>query len=136
MLVVGKMSPQLGCQRDEFQRGIDDGSRYSLFRKMLISTVRCIARREALLFEVEKEGEACSRRFLSETRTGVREEDVACLLRLLDQVCAHEKFLLVSTNAWDERFVFTSFCSKRGQIGARPSAVLDRPITCVLVVSP
>lgn len=65
--------------------------RCALFRKILIATARCIARREALLFEAEKEGDACSRRFLSETRTSVREEDVACLLRLLDQVRAHEK---------------------------------------------
>lgn len=47
---------------------------------------RCIARREALLFEVEREGVASSRRFLSETRTDVEEADVVSLLRLLDQV--------------------------------------------------
>lgn len=49
-------------------------------------TGRCIAKRESLLSEVEKEGTACSRRFLSETRTVVDERDVASLLRLLDQV--------------------------------------------------
>lgn len=53
---------------------------------MIVRTGRCIAKRETLLFEAEKEGVACSRRFLSETRTQVDEGDVAGLLGLLDQV--------------------------------------------------
>lgn len=58
---------------------------------MILRTARCIAKRETLLFEAEKEGVACSRRFLSETRTEVDEGDVAGLLRLLDQVWEIER---------------------------------------------
>lgn len=39
-----------------------------------------------MLFEAQREGLACSGRFLSETRTDVEEGDVVSLLRLLDQV--------------------------------------------------
>lgn len=53
---------------------------------MTIRAARCIAKRETLLFEAEGEGVACSRRFLSETRTEVYEGDVVALLTLLDQV--------------------------------------------------
>lgn len=54
--------------------------------RTLASCARCIARRETLLSEVEKEATACSSRFLSETRTNVEDRDVVSLIRLLDQV--------------------------------------------------
>lgn len=54
--------------------------------EMIARVARCIAKRETLLSEAEREGVASSRRFLSETRTEVEEGDVAGLLSLLDQV--------------------------------------------------
>lgn len=59
---------------------------YRVGHGMVFRTTRCIAKRETLLFEAEKEGVACSRRFLSETRTEVNEGDVVGILSLLDQV--------------------------------------------------
>ena len=54
--------------------------------RTLSLTTRCIAKREGLLFTAEREGVACSRNFLSESRTNVEESDVVALLRVLDQV--------------------------------------------------
>lgn len=48
--------------------------------------ISCIARRECILFEAEREAADCGRRFLAETSTSVEEEDIVCLLQVLDQV--------------------------------------------------
>eukprot|EP00903_Cladosiphon_okamuranus_P008959 g8573.t1 len=90
-----------------------------------LEVLACIAKRETLLFEAEKEGIACRRRFLSETRTKVDEDDVAGILNLLDQLRLASVRVVEAICRWREdiqaaRMASSPLCDDGGGEGEAP----------------
>eukprot|EP00752_Nemacystus_decipiens_P007282 g6518.t1 len=85
-----------------------------------LEVLACIAKRETLLFEAEKEGVACSRRFLSETRTEVDEGDVSGLLSLLDQLRLASVRVVEAVCLWREDVQATRMTSSPSTMPHNP----------------
>ncbi|CAM9852836.1 unnamed protein product [Scytosiphon promiscuus] len=88
-----------------------------------LEVLGCIAKRESILSEAQKEGAACSRRFLAETRTVVQDWDVASLLRLLDQLRLASVRVVEAICVWreDRRAARAKPASSHSSSGTRPS---------------
>ncbi|CAM9262801.1 unnamed protein product, partial [Hapterophycus canaliculatus] len=120
---------QINCRCRHYFISISERDRMVAWRegkcaKAELEVLACIARRESLLSEAQIEGVACSKRFLSETRTVVEERDVASLLRLLDQLRLGSVRVVEAICVWREdrratRAESTSPCSTSG---TRPPA--------------
>ncbi|CBN77134.1 hypothetical protein Esi_0036_0099 [Ectocarpus siliculosus] len=91
--------------------------------KTELEVLACIAKREGLLSTAEREGVACSRNFLSESRTNVEESDVISLLRLLDQLRLASVRVVEAVCLWREDTQaqrVKSALSSNGNISSEP----------------
>ncbi|CAM9717536.1 unnamed protein product, partial [Ectocarpus sp. 13 AM-2016] len=88
-----------------------------------LEVLACIAKRERLLSTAEREGVACSRNFLSESRTNVEESDVISLLRVLDQLRLASVRVVEAVCLWREDTQaqrVKSALSSKGNISSAP----------------